>query len=344
MHTPSVDELLDMVASAGRRAVVDAVVELAEREGLDSAIALLGAVQREVGVRWQNQSWSIADEHAATATIDLALAAAALGTPTPTPTLGSVVVACAEEEWHVLPARMFAEQLRARGWDVTFLGASTPAEHLTSFLVRRRPAAVAISCSVAIYLPGARRSIGACHAAGVPALVGGAAFGSTARRGLAIGADGVAASIDDAHRLVSEWAAATPSLAAPVDDLDQIRLAADRPAHVDAAIATLDAEFPPFEGFSAWQRAKTREDFDYILRFVEAALLTGDDNIVIDFAEWLTDVLVSRDLPRDIVPLSARCLLSSIPSEQTAARRLLELISRPGRADPEELDPGAADR
>jgi hypothetical protein len=247
------------------------------------------------------------------------------------------VVACAEEEWHVLPARMFAEQLRARAWDITFLGASTPAEHLTSYLLRRQPVAAAISCSVPIYLPGARRSIAAAHAAGVPAVVGGAAFGGSARRAQAIGADGFATTIDEAHRLVSAWVVERPDLAAPADDLEQVRLAADRPAHVDAAMVTMDAELPSFATFSAWQRAKTREDLDYILRFVEASLLTGDDNIVIDFAAWLRELLESRNLPDDIVPLSARCLLSSVPREQTGARRLLELIARPDRVHSGEV-------
>jgi methanogenic corrinoid protein MtbC1 len=44
------------------------------------------------------------------------------------------VVTCAEGEWHSLPARMVAEVLRLHGWQVTFLGASTPADHLRRLL------------------------------------------------------------------------------------------------------------------------------------------------------------------------------------------------------------------
>ena len=43
-----------------------------------------------------------------------------------------------------MPARMFADQLTAAGWDVVFLGASTPAEHLRRFVAAERPSAVAV--------------------------------------------------------------------------------------------------------------------------------------------------------------------------------------------------------
>src|SRR4028119_1449022 len=150
MDTPTVDELLEMVTSARQGAVVDAAVHVAEQQGLDAVIALLAGVQHEVGVRWHNLTWSVADEHAATATIDYAFAAAALSMPRIDATAGAIVVACAEEEWHVLPARMLTEQLRTRGWDVIFLGGSVPADHLRTFITRRPPVAAAISCSIPI--------------------------------------------------------------------------------------------------------------------------------------------------------------------------------------------------
>jgi methanogenic corrinoid protein MtbC1 len=321
------NELVDMIARRGRDEVVDAVVAVGRRDGFDAVVALLGEVQREVGARWENRSWTIADEHAATATVDVALAAAALEVPDATDPLGAVIVACAEEEWHLLAARMVAEQLRSRRWNVTFLGPSTPVDHLTAYLSRRRPVALAVSCSVPIHLPGARRTVAAGHTAGVPVIVGGAALGSSERRARAIGADGWASDVAGAHSILAEWADVAPPLAEPADDSDQRLLHAHRAGCVEDALTTVSAEFPPFATYTPAQRATTREDFDSILRSVEAALLTRDDNIVIDFAEWLTHVVRADGLPPGHVPLGARCLLSAIPPGHEAARRLLELMA-----------------
>jgi methanogenic corrinoid protein MtbC1 len=99
-----------------------------------------------------------------------------------------VVVACAEGDWHVLPARMLAELLRLDGWPVTFTGAATPAEHLEVFLAEHRPAAVGLACSMPHLLPALRRAVRAAGAAGVPALVGGLGCGPDDRWARRLGA------------------------------------------------------------------------------------------------------------------------------------------------------------
>ncbi|MDQ4090412.1 MAG: cobalamin B12-binding domain-containing protein [Actinomycetota bacterium] len=327
MVATTAHRLLERIVAQDREAVVDAVVDLARGEGLDAVIALLADVQREVGRRWQNEEWSVADEHAATALADLALAAAALGVPPAPQTLGSVVVTCAEEEWHVLPARMFAEQLRAHGWDVAFLGASTPAAHLATYLARRPVMAVAVSCSVPIHLPGARRSIAAVHGAGVPVMAGGAAFGSAPARAHAVGADAWAASIDQAHDVASSWSASRPPLAGPRDDREQLAMAADREQVVDAAMADLEVHYPDLEAYSPWQRRKAREDLDYIVRFVEAAVLTADDTVVVEFMRWLVPVLSARGVPPSALLLGVGSLRRSLPRQHSAAARLLEMAA-----------------
>lgn len=327
MAATGVHGLLEHIVSGDREAVVEAVVSLAQAEGLDAVIALLAGVQSEVGRRWQTQDWSVADEHAATGLADLALAAAAFAIPTAEPILGSVVVTCAEEEWHVLPARMFAEQLRAHGWDVVFLGASTPADHLGAYLARRPVVAAAVSCSVPIHLPGARRSIVAAHQAGVPVMVGGAGFGNTSARAVAVGADTWGVSIDQAHRAASSWSGSSPPLARPEDDREQLALAADRQQMVDGAMLDLAVRLPDLARYSPWQLKKTREDLDYIVRFVEAALLTGDDTVVVEFLRWLVPMLSVRGVPPKTVLLGIESLRRSLPSGHETAGRLLELAA-----------------
>jgi hypothetical protein len=219
---------------------------------------------------------------------------------------------------------MFAEQLRAAGWDVIFLGASTPAEHLQRFLAAEPPAAVAVSCTVPIYLHGARRAISASHAAGVPVLAGGAAFGSGPNRAAAIGADAWASTLDGAVATLRRWVTSRPALAAPlVDDTPALAAGAERPLLVERAMSVLADRFPPLADYTDWQLARTREDLEYILRFVEASLLTGDDTIATSFARWLTSVLTARGLPRSIVPVGADVLHECLPEGHNEVDRLL---------------------
>lgn len=320
--------ILELIQARRRDQVVELVRSVARDANLAAAVALLAEVQREVGRRWQRQEFTIADEHAATAIVDSALAAACLqAAPSRPAAEGTVVVACAEEEWHVMPALMLAEQLRASGWDVVFLGASTPADHLRRFLDAGRPAAVALSCTVPLHLPGARRSVSASHAAGVPALAGGAAFGDAPGRAAAIGADAWAPDAGSAATILTEWVNSSPVLAAPTaDETPGLALAAERPALTERAMSALAARYPPLAHYTAWQLARTREDFGYIIRFTEASILTKDDTIVTDFAAWLASVLAARDLPDHIVPLSIGVLRECLPDGFSEADRLLQAM------------------
>ncbi len=321
--------VLELIQAHRQDQVVELVCSLARDANLAAAVALLADIQREVGRRWQHQECTVADEHAATAIVDLALAAACLETAPHRPPAvhGSVVVACAEEEWHVMPARMLAEQLRADGWDVVFLGASTPAEHLRRFLAAGPPDAVALSCTVPLHLPGARRSVSASHDAGVPVLAGGAAFGTSARRAAAIGADAWAPGTGRAATILARWASSRPVLAAPTaGEAPALALAAERPALTERAMSALAARYPPLAHYTPWQLARTREDFGYIIRFTEASILTGDDTIATDFASWLASLLAARGLPDRIVPLSIGVLRDCLPHGFSEADRLLQAM------------------
>lgn len=323
-----VDTVLGLIRARRQGDAVELVRSAARDAGLAVTVALLAEVQQKVGDLWQQNELTVADEHAATAITDLALAAACVEAGRrPRAPEGTVVVGCAEEEWHVMPARMFAEQLRAAGWDVVFLGASTPAEHLQRFVAAEPPTAVAVSCTVPVHLHGARRTISASHAAGVPVLAGGAAFGTAPNRAAAIGADAWASTLDDAVATLSRWAGSRPPLAAPlVDDAPALAAAAERPLIVERAMSALAIRFPPLAAYTDWQLARTREDLDYILRFAEASLLTGDDSIITSFASWLTSVLTARGLPHGIVPLGIEVLHECLPEGRNEIDRLLKAM------------------
>ncbi|MDO3637326.1 cobalamin B12-binding domain-containing protein, partial [Mycolicibacterium arseniciresistens] len=207
-------------------------------DGADPVAVLTDVVataQRTVGSRWQRGEWTVAEEHAATA-IAVAATTAVAGHVRQVPvTHGRVLVACAEREWHALPAMIIACALRANGWDSTLLGAATTPLRLSQHLQDLGPDAIAVSCSVLASLPTTRRFIEAGTGAGVPVVVGGPAFGYDDVRATALGATAWA---PDAHGAVAVLAGlpavVPPATPLPADavaeqsalDLDHRRLVA----------------------------------------------------------------------------------------------------------------------
>ncbi len=217
---------------------------------------------------------------------------------------------CADGEWHVLPARILAEQI-APVARVTFVGGSVPPHHLEGYLPRVGVDAVAISCTVPSNLAGAARTVAAVHTLGLPALVGGAAFGPDARRADAIGADAWAPTAAAAREVLAGWATGdrpggvvTPAL----DRTTEARVRGLTPAIVDEAFALLAERFPPLAAYDEDAVARTREDLTYQLEFLAAAVLVDDERIFLEMVPWLTDLLVARGVPPQAVVAGLRVL------------------------------------
>lgn len=291
---------LSCLDAADEYAAVDVATGLlgrgvpAERILLD----LVAPAQAEVGERWARNEWSVAQEHAATHISDRVVAAVS-GYVNPRPVRGHVVVACMDGEWHALPARLVAEVLRLRGWQVTFLGASVPAAHLVSYLHRHDAHAVALACALPMRLPHAHRMIEACRRSDVPVLVGGRGFGPQGHW---------------ARRLGVAWAPDAPSAAALVADERSLRrvppaelahLADDeyagllrrRAELIESALADLREYFPGVADYGPGQLDATVGDLGHILDFLAAAVYVDDGRLFTDFVEWLAAILVSRGVP-----------------------------------------------
>jgi methanogenic corrinoid protein MtbC1 len=308
-----VERFVECLARRDRKAAARQALGLLETGATiqELVLALLGPAQVEVGRQWEANQWSVADEHAATAISDAVLGALAWRIEA-AENQGHVIVTCAEGEWHSLPARMAAEVLRVHGWQVTFLGASTPADHLRRLLAEVGAVGVVISCSVPIFLGGALRSVQAAQAEGIPVLVGGRAFGPDELRAHRLGADGWAPDAAAAAHLLGEWRRRPPAVGkwpAGIRDAEPLELEAARPELVEAAMSALFLRFPPLAAYSEAQLARTREDLGYILQFLEAAQLTDDPRIFLEeFLPWLTRVLTSRGLPAGVVTVGLEAL------------------------------------
>lgn len=292
----STTQLLELARDGRPRpAIALGVALLADGTALgDVIVDVLAPVQHQVGVLWETNRWSVADEHAATAVIDGVLGALSLETTVPDISRGEVLVACAEGEHHTVPARMGVELLRADGWDVTFLGGSLPADDLQRFAAQREPDVVVISCTVPLFLPGARRCFTAVNALGLPVLGAGAAFGSNASRALRLGARGWLGPGMDLVAVLDELEA--EPLAQPTPQ-EALALELDREALTASCLSALIECMPVMATYSPAQLNSTRVDLAYILGFLGTAVDLDEDDIFKTFVAWLSGVLSSRNVP-----------------------------------------------
>ena len=274
---------------------------------------VLAPLQHDIGTRWLQAEYRIADEHAASAAVETLLALFA-GT-FETPAEGThVVVSCAEGEDHSLPARMVAAYLIYLGWRVTFLGATLPAADLGAFLDEHQPAALLLSCTAHGNLLGARACIKAAHRAGVPVIAGGFAFGANSHRAEALGADGWVPDPRQLEHLLDSW---DPDLAAAeakvLTDEDAIMLADALPGLIETAVT---------EELGGVSVAPTRADLSLLGESLTAAVLLNDRSLIDDFVTWHqtrhqahTDVLPTNSLLGTL----SKCL----PSSATRAQAML---------------------
>ncbi|MEX0657992.1 MAG: cobalamin-dependent protein [Egibacteraceae bacterium] len=320
----AVTTFLELALSGEQQAAVRLVIDLLD-DGIPAGVVirdLLGAAQRDVGRRWQAGQLSTAEEHVITGVSQAALEALSTTVGVIAPH-GLVVVACAEGDWHSLPAQMFAESLRARGQGVVFLGASTPADDVATFVALRRPDALAVTCNLALYYLGTARLVDAAHRHGVPVLAGGRAL--TAQRAARLGADAWAPDVDGATDLLRSWRARAPVVDPTPVQLDRraVELDAESTTLGGRAFDALEQRFPPMADYDARQRARTREDLVYIVRFVAAARLVDDAEVFTGFTAWLTALLVARGVPASALATGLATLAPLLREVDEGAYRLV---------------------
>jgi len=242
---------------------------------------VLSPLEAEVGSRWQQGDFCIADEHLVTATLETVVSLLAGSFDVPDDAR-RVVVACAEGDTHSLPARMVAAYLVFLGWRSVFLGAGQPASDLGAFLHEQPPEALILACAMATALPGARECIRVAHEAGVPVLAGGRGFGVDGSRAYALGADAWTAHPGRVDEILHTWApdpARAESRARDGgEDLGRLdRRRAELLARATAALARPDAPL---------DQARLRSDLELLLDALAASLLLDDPEVVVQFTDW----------------------------------------------------------
>ena len=325
---PTVDEFLGQIARGDAATALARVADHMRSGGVVTEVVaeLLAPAQREVGERWHAGTWSVADEHAASAVVEDALGLLAAHLPRSSGTQRLVLV-CAEGEWHTTPARMAALTLRDAGWHVDFLGGSTPAEHLRAALAHTRPTVLAVSATLPLSLPGVRPVVDVAHDLDVPVLVGGRAFDDRGHRALMVGADGHARDLSAGAAVLTSWLDAPPTrrLVRPDPDLrrEHGALAVRHDDLVAAAFRLLERRVPQMRDYTPAQVDHTRRDLAFTLRFLEAALVVEDRGLFTEYAAWLATLLDHRGVPPDVLRASFDALAEAMGGDMAETRAML---------------------
>jgi methanogenic corrinoid protein MtbC1 len=166
-------------------------------------------VMYRIGLLWEKNDISVAEEHVATAVVGRITAALYPRFANADPYRGKAVVTAGPNEYHEVGARMLADFLEMEGWDVTYLGANTPKEELLAILKRHKPFTVALSVATVFNLDNARQTIEMIKAdpetRDMKIMVGGLAFNGMPHLWRDFGADGYAPDADKGALSVNAW-------------------------------------------------------------------------------------------------------------------------------------------
>jgi methanogenic corrinoid protein MtbC1 len=312
-------ELVERFAVADRWGAVSRTRELLAAGVEDAELRhVIGAAIRHVGELWQQGSWTVAQEHAATAVAESVLSYLEV-VQAPERPVGDVAVVAADGEWHSLPARLVAHAFERAGLHVHYLGAGVPASDVATSLPAARVDVLAVSVTVSANLVGAARTIAAGHAAGVPVLLGGAA--SSPSRAEVLGADAHAADADEAVRIVRAWCEqGPPPFARSRADLSSAaRLTARRGQAIGAAYAVAEERWSGLADADEDLIDRTVEDLELHLGHLAAAVVLDDAHAYVDLVTWLADVHVGRRLPPSALVAQLEGLRTALADEPRVA-------------------------
>lgn len=250
---------------------------------------VLMPVERDVGQRWHQGDYLIAEEHALTATIEtvVSLLAGSLEQPEHGK---HIVVAAAEGDDHSLPGRVISAFLLYQGYRTTFLGSGVVAADLGEYLQIEQPNALVLSCATVVGLPGARAAIAASHAAGVPVLVGGRGFGTDGSRAAVMGADAWAAVPAEIPNVLESW---SPDPEAAEAAATATATGSDLAAARSSVVAAVELRL---KDSGVMVDSRLKDEIVFLARAVESAAQVSEEVIINETVAWQSSLLHSHGL------------------------------------------------
>jgi methanogenic corrinoid protein MtbC1 len=163
---PEKDSYLDLLL-ASRRVEAQRLVSACMTAGASLAtvnVRLIQIAMYDIGLLWQSNRISVAQEHLATAVSQSVMANAFAGARFAAPLGRTAVFANVEGNHHALGLRMISDAFETAGWTARFLGADVPQPSLFSLVDAERPDLLGLSVSMPQQLEMARGIIGRLRA------------------------------------------------------------------------------------------------------------------------------------------------------------------------------------
>ncbi|NCW49566.1 MAG: hypothetical protein EBV88_08870 [Actinobacteria bacterium] len=165
-----------------------------------------------IGDRWAAGELDISVEHRATGIVQRIIGRLGPQFVRRGRSRGSIVIGAPTGERHGLVVSMLSDLVRAAGWEVSEIGADSPASSFVAAIRETGSVAVVVSVTHADSLPSCRDTVLAIREADldVPIIVGGRGISSRAVAA-DVGADHHSAALDDLLGLLDEVAASSRS-------------------------------------------------------------------------------------------------------------------------------------
>lgn len=299
------DDYWTALETADRFAALSAVKRLraAGMTPLELITDLVLPAQQRAGELWEAGTWSVEQEHAATAVNEGLVHWLCSFADPPGEDRPLVMVSCLEGERHALPALVVAEALHAADVQVNYVGGDPDPAALIEDVLALKPRAVLFSGSLTSSLARQRTLFGSLAAIGTPVIVGGRAFGGDPRRALTIGATAYAEDVPaviELLRTLPERLHARPVEQPTPAQIEAEWILAMTREITPYVVSRLAARFPDPEHRREWWHV-VETQVDHVLGCLASALVTEDETIMVEVEQWLERVLAHRGAPAGLV-------------------------------------------
>ena len=112
-----------------------------------------------IGLMWQHNQITVAQEHLASAIAQNVLAQLYATADFDPPSDRRALFAAVPENQHILGLRMISDAFELAGWSVHYLGANTPTDALIAHVDTWRPEVVGVSASLVPQLPTVKNAV-----------------------------------------------------------------------------------------------------------------------------------------------------------------------------------------
>jgi DNA-binding transcriptional MerR regulator/methylmalonyl-CoA mutase cobalamin-binding subunit len=249
----------------------------------------------EIGEDWYRGEITVQQEHFASELTGRRLEAVLASSPPPTRT-GRILIGCAPEDQHTLPALVLTFLLKQRGWEAIYLGARVPAERTEATVSAIEPHLVVLTAQQLVTAATLLDVAGLLKNAGVPLAFGGRIFNLLPALHQYIPGHFLGERLDRAPQMIEHLLTATPELP-PAKSATQ----ADRKARANYREKRLLIEadvwrMMPRQAVTVDHLAIANE---HLARNIDAALRLGNIDFLNSHVSWVVGLLHNYDIPED---------------------------------------------